>query len=101
MNNYSNMPPFTSTIKTLNEQSYLEDILKLNKGKKVEIFQSFTDSVEWKDKIFNGIIEESGKDYVILSDPTNGNWYLLLLTNIDFIKFDEQINTRETFYPAA
>lgn len=100
-NNYSNMPSFTSTIKSLNEQSYLEDILKLNKGKKVEIFQSFTNSGEWKDKIFNGIIEESGKDYVILSDPTTGNWYLLLLTYIDFIKFDEQINTRETFYPAA
>ena len=97
-NNYGNISPYTPA-QTLNEQSYIENILRLNKGKKVEIYMSFPDSIEWKDRVFHGIIEASGKDHIILSDPTNGNWYLLVLIYVDYIKFDESINTSEIFYP--
>lgn len=96
-NNYNNSPYVPA--QPLNEQSYIENILRLNKGKKVEIYMSFPDSIEWKDKIFKGIIEESGKDHIILSDPNNGNWYLLVLIYVDYIKFDENINTSDIFYP--
>lgn len=104
MNNaYGNMAPYSANniVPQLTEQSHIENILRLNKGKKVEIFQSFADSGEWKDRIFKGIIEESGKDHIILSDPATGNWYLLLLIYIDFIKFDEAINTSSSYYPNA
>lgn len=96
-NNYNNSPYVPA--QPLNEQSYIENILRLNKGKKVEIYMSFPDSIEWKDRIFKGIIEESGKDHIILSDPNNGNWYLLVLIYVDYIKFDENINTSDIFYP--
>ena len=33
------------------EQSYIENILRLNKGKKVDVYMTFTDSTEWRDKI--------------------------------------------------
>ena len=33
------------------EQSYIENILRLNRGKKVSIYQSFADADEWKDKV--------------------------------------------------
>ena len=82
-----------------NEQSYIENILRLNRGKQVEVYMSFADAIEWKDRIFKGIIEQSGKDHIILSDPNTGNWYLLLLIYVDYIKFDENINTSDTFYP--
>lgn len=82
-----------------NEQSYIENILRVNKGKKVSVYQSFADAGEWKDRIFTGIIEQSGRDHIILSDPTTGNWYLLLMIYVNFIKFDEEINTVEQFYP--
>ncbi len=82
------------------EQSYIENILRVNKGKKVSVYQSFADAGEWKDRIFTGIIEQSGRDHIILSDPTTGNWYLLLMIYVDFIKFDEEINTVEQFYPS-
>lgn len=72
-------------------KEYIENILKTNKGKKVSIYQSFSETSEWKDKIFNGIIEEAGKDYIVLSDPTTGNWFLLLMKYVDYIKFDEEI----------
>ena len=81
------------------DQSYIENILRVNKGKRVSIYQSFADAGEWKDRIFTGIIEESGRDHIILSDPNTGNWYLLLMIYVNFIKFDEEINTVPQFYP--
>ena len=80
------------------EQSFIENILRLNNGKKVCVYQSFNNSSEWKDKVFNGIIEQCGKDHIILSDPNSGDWYLLLMKNVDYIKFDEEINTAKQFY---
>ena len=81
------------------EQSYIENILRVNKGKRVTIYQSFADASDWKDSIFTGIIEQSGRDHIILSDPNTGKWYLLLMIYVNFIKFDEEINTVQQFYP--
>ena len=61
------------------EQSYVENILRLNKGKLGKFYMSFTDSVEYRDKVFTGIIEQSGRDHIIISDPATGKWYLLLI----------------------
>lgn len=83
------------------EQSYIENILRVNRGKKVSIYQSFADAGEWKDRIFTGIIEQSGKDHIILSDPTTGKWYLLLMIYVNFIEFEENINTSQQFYPST
>ena len=74
------------------EQSYIENILRLNKGKKVRVHQTFPDSVKWRDLEFDGIIEQSGRDHLILSDPSSGKWYLLMMIYIDYISFDEKIN---------
>ncbi len=99
-NGFSNIPIYpTNQTPTINEQSYVENILRLNRGKKVEVYMSFADSQEWRDRVFKGIIEQSGRDHIILSDPTTGRWYLLLMIYVDYIKFDETINTSESFYP--
>lgn len=81
------------------EQSYIENILRVNKGKRVSVYQSFADAGEWKDRIFTGIIEQSGRDHIILSDPNTGNWYLLLMIYVDYIKFHEKINYSPEFIP--
>jgi len=81
------------------EQSYIENILRLNRGKQVEIYASYPDSTEWRDRIFKGIIEQSGRDHVILSDPTTGEWYLILMIYINYIKFNERIISSSEFYP--
>lgn len=88
---------YQNNIDTINqsltmEQSYIENILRLNKGKRVRAFVSFPDSNEWKDRIFTGIIEEAGRDHLIISDPTNGNWYLILMIYLNYVEFDEKIN---------
>ena len=62
MNNYtSNIVPVNDETTNLQmEQSYIENILRLNKGKRAKAYISFPDSVNWKDKIFDGIIEQAG-----------------------------------------
>lgn len=81
------------------EQSYIENILRLNKGKQVRIHMTFPDSEEFKDREFVGILEQSGRDHIIISDPTTGKWYLLLMIYVDFITFDEKINYSQEFIP--
>ncbi len=73
------------------QQSYIENILRHNKGKKVKIYTSFPDSNEWKDKVFQGTIEQAGRDHIVLRDPSNGHWFLILMIYLDYVEFDEKI----------
>lgn len=82
------------------EQSYIENILRLNKGKLATFYLSFPDSVEWRDKTFTGIIEAAGRDHIIVSDPNTGRWYLLLMIYLNYVDFDEKINYSPEFYLA-
>lgn len=74
------------------EQSYIENILRLNKGKRATFYMSFTDSISYRDKIFTGIIEQAGRDHIIISDPETGKWYMLLMIYLDFVEFNDKIN---------
>lgn len=86
------------TVSTMSEeQSYIENIIRLNKGKYGRFYMSFPDSLEYRDRVFSGIIEQAGRDHIIISDPTTGKWYLLLLIYLDFAEFDEKINFIKNF----
>lgn len=93
-NNMTNFAPeqevSTNTLPV--EQSYIENILRLNKGKKAKVFCSFPDSNEWRDKIYNGIIEQSGKDHLVMSSPERGDWYLIPMIYVNWVEFEEPIN---------
>ena len=73
------------------EQSYIENILRNNIGKKVRVHASFSDSNEWKDRVFSGIIEHAGRDNLIINDIDNNKYYLILMIYLDFVEFDEEI----------
>lgn len=79
------------------EQSYIENILRLNKGKKARFHITVPGSAEWQDRVFEGIIEQAGRDHIIVSNPTNGEWYLILMIYLDFVTFDESINFIKDF----
>lgn len=79
------------------EQSYIENILRNNKGKKIKAYVSFPDSLNWKDKIFTGIIEQAGRDHLILSDPETGKWYMILMIYLDYVEFNEPINYKKNY----
>ena len=81
------------------EQSYVENILRLNRGKLATLYFSYPDSVEWRDKTYTGIIEAAGRDHIIISDPKNGKWYLLLMIYLNYVEFEEKINYSTEYYP--
>lgn len=79
----------------VDEQSYIENILRLNLGKVVSVYMNFENS-QWGSKIFKGKLEAAGKDHIIISDQSNNMRYLLLTIYLDYVTFDEEINY---YYP--
>nr|WP_241657729.1 spore coat protein GerQ [Anaerobacillus alkaliphilus] len=73
------------------EQSYIENILRLNRGRTGTFYLTYENNVEWNAKIFRGVVEEAGRDHIIISDPSSGKYYLLLMINLDYVVFDEPI----------
>ena len=79
----------TSIEKNNTKDNQLNDILKNNKGKKINISMSYQNGEK---ELYNGIIEYIGDDYLIISNPETGNYYLLLLKYLNYIDFEEKIN---------
>ena len=79
------------------EQSYVENILRLNKGKRATVYMTFENNPEWASKVFRGIIEAAGRDHIILSDPQTGKRWLLLMIYLDYITFDEELSYEYPF----
>lgn len=73
------------------EESYIENILRLNRGKLGTFYFTFENNKEWNAKIIKGYIEAAGRDHLIISDPS-GKRYLMLLIYLDYVTFDEEIN---------
>lgn len=73
------------------EESYIENILRLNKGKMATVYMTFENNREWNAKVFRGTIEAAGRDHLILSDPQNGKRYLLPMIYLNYVTFDEEI----------
>lgn len=79
------------------EQSYIENILRLNKGKIATVYATFENNTQWNAKIFKGAIEAAGRDHLILSDPQTGMRILLPMIYLDYITFDEEIEYQYPF----
>lgn len=95
-NNYTdNIEPVPGKDYLPMQQSYIENILRLNKGKRARAYISFPDAVNWKDKIFDGIIEQAGRDHLVMSDDS-GKWFLIPIIYLDYVEFEEKIIYRPT-----
>ena len=79
------------------EQSYIENILRLNKGKLVTVYATFENNKEWNAKVFKGLIEAAGRDHLILSDPQTGERILLPMVYLDYVTFSEEIEYEYPF----
>lgn len=79
------------------EQSYIENILRLNKGKHVVIYASFPDSNKDIDRSFEGVIETAGKDHIIMANNEKNEWYLIPLIYLNYCTFDSKINYTKLF----
>ena len=79
------------------EQSYIENILRLNKGRKIKAYVSYPDSSAWQNKVYEGIIEEAGRDHLIVRDNTNNLWYLIRIIYLNYVEFMEPIIYSHSF----
>lgn len=75
------------------EQSYIENILRLNRGKKAVVHMTFSNNP----KTFTGIIEEAGRDHIIIKEQQSEKRQLLLMVYLDYITFEEKINYEYPF----
>lgn len=97
MPNQQTAPTIEQNVGGAGEQSYIENILRLNKGKIGTFYYTFPDSNEWRDRKFVGVIEAAGRDHIIISDPNTGVRHLLLMIYLDYVDFDEPINYSPLF----
>jgi len=94
------VPPMPSPMPspiTTGEQSYIENILSLNRGKIATVYMTFEHNSQWNAKIFKGVVETAGRDHVVISDPTSGIRYLLPMINFDYATFEEELEYHPSF----
>ncbi|MNT88676.1 Spore coat protein GerQ [compost metagenome] len=76
---------------SLTEQSFIENILRLNLGKVGTFYMTYENNREWNAKIFKGVLEAAGRDHIIISDPNTGVRTILLMVNLDYATFDQPL----------
>ena len=74
-NNYNQMNNY--------HYNYVDEYLKNNIGKNTEVHVSFSDSIEWRDSIFKGILESVGKDYIVIN--SNNKRIIIWAIYIDYV----------------
>ena len=88
MENYNNKSiPF---VKNNSYLDYAAELFKRNIGKIVTLHMSFPNDKE--EKTFKGIIELIGNDFIIISEPSTGKWYLILIPYLNYAEFEESID---------
>lgn len=73
------------------QQSYIENILRMNYGKVATVYMNFENS-QWGSKVFKGTLQAAGTDHIILKDVSSETRYLLLTIYLCYITFDEKID---------
>ncbi|MFC7391919.1 spore coat protein GerQ [Scopulibacillus cellulosilyticus] len=74
------------------EQSYIENILRLNLEKVASVYCTFENNKEWNAKVFRGEVEAAGRDHVIINDTNTGTRYLIPMVYVDYVTFQGPMN---------
>lgn len=76
------------------EESYIENILRLNRGKPGTFHFSFENAIEQgkNTKTVRGTVEAAGRDHVILRETKNDHRFLFPMIYFDYAEFDEELN---------
>ncbi|MTT30942.1 spore coat protein GerQ [Terrilactibacillus sp. BCM23-1] len=96
-------PSFTTQPSTpqlpLFEQSYIENILRLNLDKPVTVYATFENNNQWNAKIFRGELEAAGRDHVIISESPTGTRYIIPMVFVNYVTFEGPISYSYPFGP--
>lgn len=75
------------------EQSYIENILRLNRGKPGVFYFSFDHAISGSNnRIVRGVVEAAGRDHVILRELKTDHRFLFPMIYFDYAEFDEELN---------
>lgn len=93
---FMNMPDYVSQNNINNSNNntnaqYAENLFTMNHGKKVTVYFSYPDSIQWRDRVFTGVILAAGRDFLLLRDA-QGKTILLWLVYINYATFDGEIS---------
>lgn len=91
MPDYMNQNTNNNTNNTSTDPQYAENLFTLNHGRKVTVYFSYPDSIQWRDRVFTGVILAAGRDYLLLRDD-QGQTILLWLVYINYATFDGEIS---------
>lgn len=91
--NPSSVPMPTNTSSRMpREESYIENILRLNRGKPGTFYFSFDNAVNGQNtKAVRGVVEAAGRDHVILRELKNNHRFLFPMIYFDYAEFDEEL----------
>ena len=87
-------PPSQMPTQMPREESYIENILRLNRGKLGTFYFSFdTSSTTGSERReIRGYVEAAGRDHVILREAKTNHRFLFPMIYFDYAQFDEQLN---------
>jgi len=97
--NNTNLTPNTPNMGNWNNtnigsnNSYAQGVLQKNIGMTGYFFVSFPDSVDWRDKIFYGVLTDAGDDYILIFNEENNEYYLVWSIYLNYATFDRRPNT--------
>lgn len=80
-----------STAAPVYEQSYVENIFRLNLGKVGTFYFTYENNKDWNAKVYTGVLEAAGRDHLIISDRATGQRVVLLMVNFDYATFEEPL----------
>lgn len=73
------------------EQTYIENIFRVNLGKKGTFYYAYSGSKKWTDMSYTGTLEQAGRDHIIIKTDS-GQRIVLLYVYLLWATFDEPLN---------
>jgi len=73
------------------EQTYVENIFRVNIGKKGTFYYTYSGSKKWTDMSYTGTIEQAGRDHVVVKTDS-GQRLVLLYVYLLWASFDEPLD---------
>ena len=68
---------------------YLTKFMDGHIGRKVKVYCAFTDSAQWHDMVFEGLVWGAGDDYLILYEEKSKKHTLIMAVYILYIEFTD------------
>ena len=96
LGNTTSYPPTTTTsAASRREESYIENILRLNRGKPGTFYFTIPSSTAGNNqgttRVIRGVVVEAGRDHAVIRELSSNHYFLFPMIYFDFAEFDEQL----------